>query len=72
MNDVIYQTTTGNFVYRYRDGTRTTIPLHGVPGEPYTNPDYLEYMEWLQAGGVPIGPDDEAPPWTNPSARPSA
>ncbi len=49
-----YQLTSENFVYRFRDGVRTTIPLVDPgPGLP-PNPDAIEYRAWLAAGGVPL------------------
>jgi hypothetical protein len=49
-----YQLTGENFVYRFREGLRTTIPLVDPgPGLP-PNPDAIEYCAWLAAGGVPL------------------
>lgn len=54
-----YQLTGEGFVYRLRDGVRSTIPLADDPGLP-PNPDAVEYRAWLAAGGVPR-PADPVP-----------
>lgn len=38
-----------------------TVPTVGMPGEPITNPDYLEYAAWLAAGNVPLPVDAGSP-----------
>lgn len=40
-------------VFRWNDGTRTTIPLIDVPGLP-PNSATVEYRKWLAAGGIPL------------------
>lgn len=54
-----YQLADGNFVYRWDDGVRTTIPVIDFPGLP-PNPDAVEYRAWLAAGGVPL-PAEQRP-----------
>ena len=49
-----YQLTSENFVYRFRDGVRTTIPLVDPGPALPPNPDAIEYRAWLAAGGVPL------------------
>lgn len=46
-----YQLTAEQWVIRVADGAR--ISIHDSPAEPNTNPDYLAYVDWLAAGGVP-------------------
>lgn len=36
-----------------------TIPTVDTPESPNTNPDYLEYAQWLLAGGTPEPADPE-------------
>lgn len=48
-----YQLTSESFVYRWRDGVRTTIPLVAREPGSYVNADAAEYAAWLEAGGVP-------------------
>lgn len=55
-----YQLTSENFVYRFRDGVRTTIPLVDPGPALPPNPDAIEYRAWLAAGGVPL-PADPVP-----------
>lgn len=38
--------------YVIRDGD-TKVPITDTPEFPNTNPDYLEYLQWLADGGVP-------------------
>ena len=52
-----YQLTSENFVYRFRDGVRTTIPLVDPGPALPPNPDAIEYRAWLAAGGVPLPAD---------------
>lgn len=47
----MYKLTGENWVLRLFDNAR--IPTVNSPDEPNTNPHYLEYIEWLAAGGVP-------------------
>ncbi|ABM32313.1 uncharacterized protein DUF4376 [Paracidovorax citrulli] len=56
----IYQLTRENIVYRWDDGVRSTIPTSDSPMAPNTNPDYIAYMAWIAAGGVPE-PADPVP-----------
>lgn len=46
-----YKLTRENWVLRLADGAR--ISITGNDSEPNTNPNYLEYMDWRAAGGVP-------------------
>lgn len=48
-----YQLTGENFVIRWDDGVRTTVPVIVFPDLP-PNPDAVEYRAWLAAGGVPL------------------
>ena len=52
-----YQLTSENFVYRFRDGVRTTIPLVDPGPALPPNPDAIEYRAWLAAGGMPLPAD---------------
>lgn len=42
--------------YVIRDGD-TKISITDTPEFPNTNPDYLEYLQWLADGGVPLPAD---------------
>lgn len=46
-----YRLTHENWVLRLTDNAR--IPVLVNQQEPSQNPDYIEYMEWLAAGGIP-------------------
>lgn len=39
--------------YVIRDGD-TKVPIADTPAFPNTNPDYLDYKQWLADGGVPL------------------
>lgn len=54
-----YKLTGKNWVYRAQDGAR--ISTVDTPEYPNTNPDYLAYREWLDAGGVPEPADPPSP-----------
>ncbi|AXY83380.1 putative cytoplasmic protein [Acidovorax phage ACPWH] len=49
-----YQLSGENFVYRFNNGIRITIPVTDSVSAPNTNPDYLAYKEWLAAGNTPL------------------
>lgn len=48
---MMYQLTTEGYVLR-SDGTR--ISTWDTSEQPNTNPDYLAYLSWLAAGGIPL------------------
>lgn len=50
-----YQLTSENFVYRFRDGVRTTIPLVDPGPALPPNPDAIEYRAWLPAAEIAAG-----------------
>lgn len=49
-----YQLTNEGYVRR-SDGTR--VSTYDTPENPNSNPDYLTYVAWLAAGGVPLPAD---------------
>lgn len=46
-----YQLTREGYVIRDGD---TKVPIIDTPEFPNTNPDYLDYKAWLDAGGTPL------------------
>ena len=46
--------------YVIKDGD-TKVSTADTPEFPNTNPDYLEYLQWLAAGGVPLPADPTVP-----------
>ena len=53
-----YKLTGENYVIK--DG-ETKVPIANTPEFPNTNPDYLAYKTWIDAGGVPPPPEPTPP-----------
>ena len=53
-----YKLTGENYVIK--DG-ETKVPIANTPEFPNTNPDYLAYKTWIDAGGVPLPPEPARP-----------
>ena len=54
----IYKLTHEAYVIRDED---TKVPIANTPEFPNTNPDYLAYKAWIDAGGVPLPPEPTPP-----------
>lgn len=54
-----YKLTFENYVIR-EDGAR--IPIYEKDDLPNTNPDFIEYKDWLVSGGIPDQPDPDTEP----------
>ena len=46
--------------YVIKDGD-TKVPIADTPLFPNTNPEYLDYKQWLADGGVPLPPEPARP-----------
>lgn len=53
-----YKLTHEAYVIRDED---TKVPIADTPLFPNTNPEYLDYKQWLADGGVPLPPEPARP-----------
>ena len=53
-----YKLTGENYVIKDGD---TKVPIADTPLFPNTNPEYLDYKQWLADGGVPLPPEPARP-----------
>ena len=53
-----YKLTGENYVIKDGD---TKVPIADTPLFPNTNPEYLDYKQWLADGGVPLPPEPTPP-----------
>lgn len=54
---ISYQATHENYVYKYENGIRTTVPTIEDPIHPNTNIEFIAYKKWLENGGVLLPAD---------------